>query len=112
MRVKRQQLPFKSVAVGIDLSVLSLRIRGGIQMKKKARATPIFRTLRVTEAEKALIDKAAKICGWPDGDSALFARQLLLGYVEGLVKDDRRSRTPGARLRQRLRYLNQPFIED
>jgi len=81
-------------------------------MKKKARATPIFRTLRVTEAEKALIDKAAKICGWPDGDSALFARQLLLAYVEGLVKDDRISRTPGARLRQRLRYFNQPFVED
>lgn len=78
-------------------------------MTKKTRATAAttrYRTLKFTEAEKARIDKAARICGGKDGRSAIFARFLLLDSVSAILKSDRESRTPGARLRARLNSLN------
>lgn len=73
---------------------------------KKTRATPKYRTLRFTEAEKIRIDRASRICGGKEGRSALFARFLLLDCVSSILKADRQSRTPGGRLRARLQYLS------
>jgi len=76
---------------------------------KKLRATAAtarYRTLRFTEEEKTRIDKAARICGGIDGRSAIWARYMLLTDVSTILKYDRESRKPGARLRARLRYLN------
>lgn len=73
-------------------------------MKKEPR-TPRYRTLRFTEEEKTQIERAAKICGWQNGESATFARDYLLRSVAAILKDDRESRTPGGRLRQRLHYF-------
>lgn len=82
-------------------------------MKKPSRATARYRTVSFTEAEKARIEKAAKICGWPNSGSATFARLFLLRSVAAILKGDRESRTPGARLLQRLRYflpVRLPFL--
>jgi hypothetical protein len=61
-------------------------------------------TLSFTEREKARIDRAAKICGWQNGQSAIFARACLLRNVAAIVKGDRKPR-PGDLLRQRLHFL-------
>jgi hypothetical protein len=74
-------------------------------MTKKLRPTARRRTLRFTEEEKARIERAAKICGWQNGESATFARDYLLRSIAAILKDDRESRTPGGRLRQRLHYF-------
>jgi hypothetical protein len=63
-----------------------------------------MRTLRFTEREKACVEKAAKICGWPEGESAIFARALLLGNVSTILKSDRKP-LEGDLLRQRLHYF-------
>jgi hypothetical protein len=65
-------------------------------------------------AEVARISKAMMICDsrWKKDDVGIWVRQMLLGDVSSILKDDRKSRTPGARLSQRLRYFNEPFIED
>ena len=75
---------------------------------KKPRATASYRTLCFTEAEVARIEKAMMICDshWKKGQSAIFARVFLLRSVAGILKSDRESRTPGARLRARLQHLS------
>jgi hypothetical protein len=70
-------------------------------MKKARRA---MRTLHFTEREKACVDKAAKICGWAEGESAIFARALLLQDVSAILKSDRKP-LKGDLLRQRLHYF-------
>lgn len=62
------------------------------------------RTLSFTDGEKARIDRAAKICGWQNGESATFARACLLRSVAVILKGDRKPR-PGDLLSQRLRFL-------
>jgi len=75
---------------------------------KTRRTTPVYRTLSFTEAEKARIERAMKRCdGWARGESATFARTLLLRSVEQILHSVKpRKLRPGDRLRARLRYLN------
>jgi hypothetical protein len=62
-------------------------------------------TLSFTGAEKVAIQRAATICGWRNAESATFARAYLLRGVAAILKGDRLSRTPGARLLARVRYF-------
>jgi hypothetical protein len=48
-------------------------------MKNTDKRTRVIFTLMFTVAEKRRIDKAAINSGWQRGESAIFARQLLLG---------------------------------
>jgi hypothetical protein len=72
---------------------------------KKRRATESYVTLRFTPEEKVRIDEACRVCGGKEGRSAIGARFMLLESVSSILKADRKSRTPGARLRQRLHEL-------
>jgi hypothetical protein len=71
-----------------------------IQMRKDAA---IF-TLSFTEAERRRIDRAASIYDWKSDESALFARQLLLGNVAEILRP-RKPSQPGTLMRSRLRSL-------
>ena len=72
-------------------------------MKNTKRGAPA-ETLSFTKVEKARIEKAAKVCGWRDGESAIFARALLLRNVEAVLRGNKPPR-PGDLLRERLRSL-------
>ena len=75
---------------------------------KTRRAMPIL-TLSFTQAEKARIEKAMKSCdGWAEGDSAIFARTVLLRCVASIPREvkPRKLLRPGDRLRARLQYLS------
>jgi hypothetical protein len=52
--------------------------RGGVQMK--------ISTLKFNQGERRQIEKAARKLGWKTGESAQFARQLLLESVEGILR--------------------------
>lgn len=92
---------------GSILMLPSLLIREeAIKMKKlrPTAGTARYCTLRFTQAEKARIDKAARISGAINGRSAIWARFMLLDFVSDILKSDREP-TAGARLRQRLHYF-------
>jgi hypothetical protein len=48
----------------------------------KTAAGNSIRTLKFTEREKVRVDKAAVIYGWKKGESARFARQIVLAFVD------------------------------
>jgi hypothetical protein len=52
---------------------------------KRTASDPLMRTLSFTEREKRRIDRAAKACGWPRGESAVCARQALLNWADAVL---------------------------
>jgi|GEM_PF-4661352 len=52
---------------------------------KKTASDPVIRTLNFTASEKRRIDRAAKACGWPRGESAVCARQLLMNWADAVL---------------------------
>src|ERR1700689_2071446 len=81
---------------GIDLCYRSgsnLRPEGH-KMKDtiKPRRSPLIRTLSFTEPEHRRIERAATSCGRKASESALWAREILLGIVDGVLRE-RKART-------------------
>jgi hypothetical protein len=66
-------------------------------MKNTARVREMSRlTMKFTAAEVRLIEKAAKMCGWRRGESATFARVLLLGAAAACLPSRKQSRRASA----------------
>lgn len=73
-------------------------------MKKTIERTPVFHTVAFTTAERRKIEAAAKACGWAMGESALFARHVLLKNVQPILHRE----SSGEQLRRRLATLSRP----